>query len=172
MLAVSCRRTVISPAKNYYPSYYTQLRTEGTSIALLAVHMHDDLSKEELHCPCRCPFQLPLNLTPRCFQPSARPCMHADRTCIYPYGNNQLAAQCKRIASTKPQMAFFSARARAVAVVTLFLRVLTLGLLTASLVVIATTAKTQEYIDIYYQDLYTYRWVRVCSKIIYVNETR
>jgi hypothetical protein len=83
--------------------------------------------------------------------------MHADRTYIYPYGNNQLAAQCKRIASTKPQMAFFSARARAVAVVTLFLRVLTLGLLTASLVVIATTAKTQEYIDIYYQDLYTYR---------------
>ncbi|CAL4980841.1 unnamed protein product [Urochloa decumbens] len=72
-----------------------------------------------------------------------------------------------------------SARARALAVVTLVFRIIALGLLAASLIVIATTARTQydpfylkvfngflgvelqvyEAVNINFQDLYTYRYV-------------
>jgi uncharacterized membrane protein YjgN (DUF898 family) len=103
------------------------------------------------------------------------------RACINPCGNNNNCNASTNHLKSETQMAFSSARARALAVTTLVLRIITLGLLAASLAVIASLARTQydvghvdiigdydafsyivgvaprELFGVNFQDLYTFR---------------
>jgi len=85
------------------------------------------------------------------------------RTSINPYDNHHCNASAKHLKSIATKMA---PRARGLAVAILVLRVVTLGVLAASLGVIATTARTHydpigedvgQIYGISFQDLYTYR---------------